>query len=70
MAISRTFNDIYGYDSRVASALEGKPIRLIEQTDPAVRTEREVQPHDSSKRTASNSSGGGLFDIFSGLGGN
>ena len=65
----KTFNDIYGHDSRIASALEGKPIRLIEQSDPAVRAEREVR-RQTPKRTASNGGGGGLLDIFSGLGGN
>ena len=66
----KTFGDIYGHDGRVASALEGKPIRLIEQTDPAVRSEREVR-RTTSRRTASSSGGGGgLLDIFSGLSGN
>ncbi|MEQ1611746.1 MAG: L,D-transpeptidase family protein, partial [Hyphomicrobiaceae bacterium] len=39
----KTFSDLYGHDSRIASALEGKSVKLIAQTDPAVRAEREVQ---------------------------
>jgi L,D-transpeptidase YcbB len=62
----KTFGDLYGHDSRIASALEGKPIRLIAQTDPAVRAEREVR-RTPQKRP---SSGGSIFDLFSGLSGN
>jgi L,D-transpeptidase YcbB len=61
----KTYGDIYGHDSRVSAALEGRPIRLIAQADPAVRETRRTpikayrQPND-----------GGLSTIFSGLFGN
>ena len=68
----RTFGDIYGHDSHIASALEGKSVKLIAQTDPAVKAEREVQKRATRTKTAQKSSGGGgtLLDIFSGLTGN
>ena len=64
----KTFGDIYGHDSRIASALEGKPIKLIAQSDPGVAAEREVRR--KTARAKSGSGGGSLFDIFSGLAGN
>ncbi|MEQ1612311.1 MAG: hypothetical protein ABL904_06130, partial [Hyphomicrobiaceae bacterium] len=59
-------------DSRIASALEGKSVKLIAQTDPAVRAEREVQRRKPPARVASSkgNGGGGLGDIFTGLFGN
>ncbi len=65
----KTFGDIYGHDGRIASALEGKPIRLIAQTDPAVRAEREVGRRTARARSVQ-SNGSSLSDIFSGLFGN
>jgi L,D-transpeptidase YcbB len=65
----KTFADIYGHDSRIASALEGKPIRLIAQTDPAVRAEREVR-RTASRRPPPSRGNGSIFDVFSGLVGN
>jgi L,D-transpeptidase YcbB len=64
----KTFGDLYGHDSRIASALEGKPIKLIAQTDPAVRAEREVRR--APPRARPSSGGGTIFDLFSGLTGN
>ncbi len=61
----KTYGDIYGHDSRVSSALEGRPVRLIAQSDSAVREARRTpvkayrQPND-----------GGLASIFTGLFGN
>ncbi len=62
-----TFADLYGHDNRVASALDGRPIKVIAQSDPAVRAEREVR-RPVKPRPAS--SGGSFFDLFSGLAGN
>jgi L,D-transpeptidase YcbB len=64
----KTFGDLYGHDSRIASALEGKPIKLIAQTDPGVRAEREVRR--APPRARPSSGGGTIFDLFSGLTGN
>ena len=61
----KTFGDIYGHDSRVSAALEGRPIKLIAQSDPSVREVRRSQA--KAYRPANDS---GLASIFSGLFGN
>ncbi len=62
----RTFADLYGHDSRVASVLDGKSIQLVAQSDPAVKAVREARKAPA-KRVAN---GGGGGDWFSGLFGN
>ncbi len=64
----KTYGDIYGHDSRISSALEGRPIRLIAQADPSARAEREVRR--SAVKASRPSNDGGLATLFSGLFGN
>ena len=63
----RTFDDLYGHDSRIASALEGKPVRLIAQSDPGAVAEREVRRAGKARKQVASGSDGG---IFAGLFGN
>jgi L,D-transpeptidase YcbB len=64
----KTFPDYYGHDSRIASALDGKPVQLIAASDPAAKTTRVVRKPAPTK-TAS-AEGGTLGSFFSGLFGN
>ncbi len=65
----KTYGDIYGHDSRVASALDGRPIRVIAPVDPSsVRTPREVRR--TSIQASRSGNDGGLATLFSGLFGN
>jgi hypothetical protein len=64
----KTFPDYYGHDSRVAAALDGKPVQLIAANDPAAKASRIVRKPAPTK-TASNASGN-LGSFFSGLFGN
>ncbi len=61
----KTFADLYGHDSRISAALEGRPIKLIAQSDPSAR---EVRRSPAKAYRPAND--GGLASIFSGLFGN
>jgi L,D-transpeptidase YcbB len=64
----KTFPDYYGHDTRIAAALDGKPVQLIAASDPAAKATRVVRKPAPTK-TASNESGT-LGSFFSGLFGN
>ena len=64
----KTFPDYYGHDSRIAAALDGKPVQIIAAADPAVKATRVVRKPAPTKTASSNS--GGLGSFFSGLFGN
>jgi L,D-transpeptidase YcbB len=63
----KTFGDLYGHDSRIVAALEGKPVKAAPIIEATERSTREVR-RTSKSRPASG--GGSFFDIFSGLSGN
>jgi L,D-transpeptidase YcbB len=56
----KAFPDYYGHDSRIAAALDGKPLQLIAASDPAAKATRVVRKPAPTK-TASNDSVGSFF---------
>jgi L,D-transpeptidase YcbB len=63
----KTFPDYYGHDSRVAAALDGKPVQLIAAADPAAKAARVVRKPAPTRTAAA---GDPVSNFFSGLFGN
>ena len=65
----KTFSDIYGHDSRISAALDGKPIRSISPpTDASSKSSREVRRSPGKGYQTANQ--GGIAGLFAGLFGN
>ena len=65
----KTFGDLYGHDSRVSAALDGKPLKSIAApTDPSAKASREVRRNSGKGYQTANQ--GGIAGLFAGLFGN